>query len=122
MAAAIAQPVLHGVDVASSYSTPTAAPPPGQPDIEYAPNYAKFQARSERRLKTETLQTSVPDGFPEQLSGDMVWEGNELAETYDWTYVLSEEQLIEIDAALKHFKCESDICYSIGTILKSDIT
>lgn len=105
MAAAIAQPVLHGVDVASSYSTPTAAPPPGQPDIEYAPNYAKFQARSERRLQTETLQTSVPDGFPEQLSGDMVWEGDKLAETYDWTYVLSEEQLIEIDAALKHFKC-----------------
>lgn len=107
MAAAIEQPVLHPVDVASSYFTPTAAPPPGQPDIEYAPNYAKFQARGERRMKTETLPTSVPEGFPEQLSGDMVWEGDKLAETYDWTYVLSEEQLFEIEVALKHFKCES---------------
>lgn len=113
MAAAIAHPVLHPVDVASSYSTPTAAPPPGQPDIEYAPNYAKFQARSERRSKTESLQTSVPDGFPKLLSGDMVWEGDKLAEMYDWTYVLSEDQLIEIDVALKQFKCESDMCYSI---------
>lgn len=108
MAASIAHRVLHNADVASSYFTPTATPPPGQPDIEYAPSYAKFQARTERRLKTETLQTSVPDGFPEQLFGDMVWEGDKLAETYDWTYLLSEDQLIEIDGALKHFKCECE--------------
>lgn len=111
MAASIAQRVLHPVDVASSYFTPTAAPPPGQPDIEYAPNYAKFQSRTERRLKTEDLPTSVPDDFPEQLSGDMVWEGAKLAETYDWTYVLREDQLIEIDAALKHFQCEYNQFY-----------
>ncbi|CAN8101569.1 unnamed protein product [Discula destructiva] len=104
MATAVAQPVSHPVGVASLYSTPSAAPPPGQPDIEYAPNFEKFKARGERRMKTEILPTSVPDGFPEQMQGDMVWEGDTLAEHYDWTYVLTEEQLAEIDEAVKHFK------------------
>ena len=99
MAAAVANPV------ASSFPTPTAPPPPGQPDISYAPDYAKFQARAAQRVKTERLPTSVPEGFPDQLKGDMVWEGDTIAETYDWTYVLSEEQLAEIDEAVKHFKC-----------------
>lgn len=106
MATAVAQPVAHPVGVASSYSTPSAAHPPGQPDIEYAPDYAKFQARSERRIKDETLPTSVPEGFPDQLQGDMVWDGEKLAESYDWTYVLTGDQLTEIDEALKHFQCE----------------
>ncbi|KAJ4397480.1 hypothetical protein N0V93_001709 [Gnomoniopsis smithogilvyi] len=104
MTTAFAQHVAHDAGVASSFSTRTAAPPPGQPDIEYAPNYEKFKARSERRMKSETLPTSVPEGFPEQLLGDMAWEGDKLAETYDWTYVLSDEELEEIDVALEHFK------------------
>lgn len=98
MATAVANPV------ASSFPTPTAEAPPGQPDIIYAPDYAKFQARAARRVATERLPTTVPEGFPDQLQGDMVWEGDTLAETYDWTYVLSEEQLAEIDEAVKHFK------------------
>lgn len=110
MATAVApQHVAHPVGIASSFSTPTAAPPPGQPDIAYAPDYAKFKARGEQRLKTEALPTSVPEEFPDQLSGGLVWEGDKLAETYDWTYVLSDEQLAEIDVALKHFKCEFDL-------------
>lgn len=113
MATVLSQPVSHPIGVASSYSTPSAAGgPPGQPDIDYAPDYEKFKARAERRVKTETLPTSVPEGYPEQLQGDMVWEGETLAETYDWTYVLNEEQLAEIDEAVKHFKCE---CFNFCT-------
>lgn len=100
MAAAVAHPV------SSSFPTPTAAPPPGQPDIQYAPDYAKYEARGARRVQAEKLPTSVPEGFPDQLHGDMVWEGETLAETYDWTYVLNEGQLAEIDEAVKHFKCK----------------
>lgn len=100
MAAAVAQPV------SASFSTPTAAAPPGQPDIQYAPDYAKYQARGARRVQTEELPTSVPEGFPDQLEGKMVWEGETLADTYDWTYVLKEDQLAEIDEAVKHFKCK----------------
>lgn len=95
---------VAAASVASSFPTPKAKPPPGQPDIEYAPDYEKYQARGARRVKTESLPTSVPEGFPAQLKGDMVWEGETVAQTYDWTYVLNEEQLAEIDAAVKHFK------------------
>lgn len=100
MAAAVANPV------ASAFSTPKAVAPPGQPDISYAPDYDKYQARAARRVQSEKLPTTLPEGFPEQLRGDLVWEGNTLADTYDWTYVLNEEQLAEIDQAVKHFKCE----------------
>ncbi|RKL16316.1 hypothetical protein BFJ70_g15067 [Fusarium oxysporum] len=85
-------------------TTVTAAPPPGQPDIAYAPNYENYQARTAKRLKEGNLPTSVPDGFPKQLNGDLVWEGDSVGQTYDWTYKLSEDQLGEIDQALQHFK------------------
>ncbi|ORY61788.1 TfdA family taurine catabolism dioxygenase TauD [Pseudomassariella vexata] len=87
-----------------TFVTPKAPAPPGQPDIEYAPDYDKWQARAARRLAAGNLPTSVPDGFPEQLTGNMVWEGQTIAETYDWTYVLSDDQLAEIDRAVEHFK------------------
>lgn len=61
-------------------------------------------------MRTESLPASVPEGFPEQLRGDMVWDGETVAQTYDWTYLLGEEQLTEIEEAVKHFKCESILC------------
>lgn len=100
MAAAVARPA------AASFPTPTATAPPGQPDIQYAPDYAKYQARAARRVQSGNLAGSVPEGFPDQLAGDLVWEGDTLAETYDWTYVLGEDQLSEIDRAVEHFKGE----------------
>lgn len=99
MAAAVAS------SVATSFPTPVAEAPPGQPDIQYAPDYAKYQARAARRVQTENLPKSVPEGFPDQLQGDMVWEGETVAQTYDWTFVLNDKQLAEIDEAVKHFKC-----------------
>lgn len=101
MAAAVANPV------ASAFSTPKAVAPPGQPDISYAPDYTKYQARAARRVQSDKLPSTVPEGFPEQLNGDLVWEGGTLAETYDWTYALNEDQLVEIDQAVSHFKCQS---------------
>ncbi|KAK7941017.1 Clavaminate synthase-like protein [Apiospora aurea] len=63
-------------------TTPAAPAPSGQPDIAYAPDYQKWQARAAWRLASDTLPTTVPQGFPGQLSGDLVWEGDKLAETY----------------------------------------
>lgn len=100
MAAAVANPVT------SAFSTPKAVAPPGQPDISYAPDYDKYQSRAARRVQSENLTSTLPEGFPKQLKGDLVWEGNTLAGTYDWTYVLSDDQLAEIDQAVKHFKCQ----------------
>ncbi|KAI0390168.1 TfdA family taurine catabolism dioxygenase TauD [Xylariaceae sp. FL0594] len=90
----------------TTLQAPLPAGPPGQPDISYPPNYQKWQARTSRRLREEgdSLPKTLPEGFPEKLTGDLVWEGATLAESYDWTYVLSPEQLAEIDRALHHFR------------------
>ncbi|KAF5989189.1 family oxidoreductase [Fusarium coicis] len=54
--------------------------------------------------QTEDPTKSLPEGFPKELKGDLVWDGETLAQKYDWTYVLSAAQLEEIDRALAHFK------------------
>ncbi len=78
--------------------------PPGQPDIGYAPDLAKYHARVKHRKETEKLPTTLPDGFPEQLQSDLVWEGDSIGEDYNWTYSLNAEEIEEIEQALQHFK------------------
>lgn len=90
-------------------TTPAAQPPPGQPDISYHPDWNKYQARVARRTQTEDLPKTLPEGFPEELKGDLVWEGESLAQKYDWTYVFSADQLKEIDNAVTLFKCKFPI-------------
>lgn len=102
---------------AAAVLPPVAAGPPGQPDIACAPDLEKWQARTQRRQQTETLATSLPDGFPDKLASDLVWDGNTVAETYDWNYVLTDADVVEIDAALGHFKCE-DLVYPVVTPLQ----
>ncbi|KAJ5658461.1 uncharacterized protein N7484_002110 [Penicillium longicatenatum] len=77
---------------------------PRQPDIQYHPDWAKYQARSRRRKKIETLQTSLPAGFPQHLVSPLVWDGKDIEKRDDWIYQLSDAQLDEIDAALMSFK------------------
>jgi hypothetical protein len=86
-------------------TTPAAQPPPGQPDISYHPDWHKYQARIIRRTQSETLSKVLPDGYPQELKGDLVWEGESLAQKYNWSYVFSADQLAEIDNAVIHFKC-----------------
>ena len=84
-------------------ATPTNTKPP-QPGIQYRPDWVKYQARSQRRKETESLQTSLPAGFPEKLTSPLVWEGKDVEKCSDWVYQLSDAQLDEIDSALKSFK------------------
>lgn len=77
---------------------------PTQPDIEYHPDFAKYQARTQRRKETESLQTTLPEGFPRALDSPLVWDGKDVEQRTDWIYQLSEVQLDEIDSALKSFK------------------
>ncbi|PNH38721.1 hypothetical protein VD0004_g8132 [Verticillium dahliae] len=86
-----------------STTTATATASPRQPDISYHPDYEKYQARATRRAKLD-LPKTLPDGFPAQLQGPLVWEGQGLADRYQWTYVLSPAQLQEVDEALRSFK------------------
>ena len=78
---------------------------PGPPDIDYKPDMAKYLARIKRRHETEKLETTLPEGFPAQLESKLVWKGENLAETYDWNYQLTDSDIEEIEAALRHFQC-----------------
>jgi hypothetical protein len=75
-----------------------------QPDIGYAPNYEKYLARTKRRFESERLEKSLPPGFPQKLNSDLVWEGKDIAETYDWVYELTPDEIEEIEQGLQHFK------------------
>lgn len=77
----------------------------GQPDIDSAPNFDKFVARTKYRKETEKLENSLPDGFPQQLDSKLVWDGNDIKDKYYYTYELNEHEVQEIEEALKHFKC-----------------
>jgi hypothetical protein len=77
---------------------------PTQPDIQYHPEYEKYKERTHRRKETETLQSTLPENFPEKLISPLVWEGKDVEKRDDWVYQLSDDQLDELDAALKSFK------------------
>lgn len=77
---------------------------PIQPDIEYHPDFSKYQERTRLRLEAGNLQTSVPAGFPTKLVSPLVWEGKDIEKRGDWAYQLNDNQLDEIETALHHFK------------------
>ncbi|KAF4970845.1 hypothetical protein FSARC_2211 [Fusarium sarcochroum] len=83
---------------------PITTGPVGQPDIAYGPDLDKYLARVRRRQETETLATTLPEGFPQELQSDLVWDGKDLAANYDWNYHLTEADIEEINEALNHFK------------------
>jgi len=77
-----------------------------QPDIAYHPDEAKWRARTARRLtENPTLPTQpLPEGFPQQVDGPIVWEGKDFIDEDQWIVNLTENQLHEIDGALRHFQ------------------
>lgn len=84
--------------------SPSLSGPLGQPDIGYTPNHDKYLDRARRRQETERLIKTVPTGFPPNVASNLVWDGNGLAETYDWNYYLTVEDLEEIESALRYFQ------------------
>ena len=77
-----------------------------QPDIQYAPDREKYQARVKRRLQAEALsERSLPGCFPYKLTSDLVWDGATVAQKYDWNFLLSTSHIAELQEALTYFKC-----------------
>ncbi|OJJ84992.1 TauD/TfdA family dioxygenase [Aspergillus glaucus CBS 516.65] len=79
--------------------------------LSYYPNSEESAARTSYRLQNEELPKTLPDRFPAQLNSKMVWDRESLSidehESNDGTdcvLALDEEQLAEIDAAVKHFE------------------
>ena len=90
----------------SAVVDPASIPQAGvQPDISYAPDFEKYQARTKQRLASGNLNSGLPEGFPRKLDSDLVWEGKDLEGAFQWVYELSEAEIQEIEDALKHFKC-----------------
>jgi hypothetical protein len=83
-----------------------------QPDISYHPDETKWKARSARRLaENPTLPSqSLPEGFPAQVGGPIVWEGNDFTSEDQWVVKLTDAQLQEINDGLKHFKSGFFLC------------
>lgn len=76
-----------------------------QPDITYLPDLANYKARTARRLAEEPLEKDVPEGFPAQLEGPKLWKGSDYeGKESEWVYVLTEQELKEIDDAVHDFE------------------
>lgn len=75
-----------------------------QPDISYHPNFEKYQLRTERLKPQRPANSSLPPGFPTQLTGGLVWEGKDFTDENQWTLSLTDSQLEEIHKALLTFK------------------
>ncbi|KAH8588822.1 hypothetical protein B0O99DRAFT_524380 [Bisporella sp. PMI_857] len=75
-----------------------------QPDISYHPDFVKFQLRTERVKAQLSKDAGLPPNFPQRLTGPLVWEGKDFTDDRDWTLVLSEDHLGEIENALSYFK------------------
>ncbi|KAF4628700.1 hypothetical protein G7Y89_g9450 [Cudoniella acicularis] len=75
-----------------------------QPDISYHPDIEKFQLRTERLKAQRSPNSSLPNGFPAELTGPLVWEGKDFKDENQWTFSLDGPQLDEIHQALVHFK------------------
>ncbi|KAF6764150.1 hypothetical protein DFP72DRAFT_800152 [Ephemerocybe angulata] len=77
-----------------------------QPDIDYHPDEAKWRARTARRLadNLSLLDTPLPAGFPDTLTGPLVWEGKDWKDESEWVYTLCSEELMEIDKAVQYFE------------------
>ena len=82
----------------------TVTPNRTQPDIAYQPDFAKYNARTKWRLEIEKPSRDLPPGFPKKLSSPLVWRGSELTNEEDWTLILVEKDLAEINSAVAHFK------------------
>ncbi|KAF9463721.1 hypothetical protein BDZ94DRAFT_1235994 [Collybia nuda] len=87
-------------------SSETPTPTHQQPDIEYHPDEIKWRARTARRLAENPglEKVPLPEGFPKQVEGPIVWEGSDWVNEDQWVYNLSSSELEEIEGGLKHFK------------------
>jgi len=103
--------------MAATVQPPFQLGPVGQPDIEYTPDHDKYLARVKFRHENEKLDKTLPPGFPSKLDSELVWDGNDLAERYDWNYQLTLDDITEIESALRHFKG----CYSSPNSIKSHV-
>lgn len=73
-------------------------------EIKYHPNRGQYLARAEARVHVGGLEQDVPVGWPKVLTGPLVWTTTDVQNEADYIHVLTDDEKVEIDSALKHFK------------------
>lgn len=91
---------IDGLRVAKSFS----AQQERSADIGYEVDEAKYRRRSEARLRAGDLPTAVPAGWPAEVSGPLVWSGDDYSDETEYVYELTDADKEEIARALKFFK------------------
>lgn len=79
--------------------------------IPYYPNREQYEVRLQSRLQKPAVPGSLPHGFPEKLTSQMVWEGHHISLDNSgddggapYHVILNDKQLDEIEAALRYFQ------------------
>ncbi|KAF8846804.1 Clavaminate synthase-like protein [Acephala macrosclerotiorum] len=83
---------------------PTDPQPEANADIGYDVDEAKYLARGTARIKAGGLQQSVPEGWPQSVSGPLVWTNGDFKDEAEYVYLLTKDDKAEIVEALKYFK------------------
>ena len=87
------------------FKTPTAAVNLEQySDLKYAPDEAKYLARSAARVAAGGLEKEVPAGWPKKLEGPMAWTTTDFPDESKFVHQLTEAEKQEIAKALEYFK------------------
>ncbi len=72
--------------------------------IGWQPDYETYLAREAARLRVGGFSTSLPDAFPREMRGELVWSGTRNIDEAQYTFHLQDFQKTEVYEALKHFK------------------
>jgi len=72
--------------------------------IKYHPNLEQYLARVETSLRTGALEQEVPEGWPKELTGPLVWTTADFQNESKYIHVLTEDEKMELRNALEHFK------------------
>ncbi|KAK7915281.1 hypothetical protein PG985_012984 [Apiospora marii] len=72
-------------------------------DIDWEPNYEKYQKRVAARASLKGLPTQVPEGWPNTLRSPLAWTSDTHSES-DYVYQLTTGHKEEIWSAVRHFK------------------
>jgi hypothetical protein len=88
------------------------------PDIEYQPDFAKFQARTRSLHDIQKPLERIPTGFPHELTSRLVWDSSTHKSESEWTYELEENEHLDIHKALLHFKCQWKLFLCFNRVAK----
>jgi len=76
-------------------------------DIGWVPDLQQYEERAARAFTGIAESKTLPSGWPNQLSGPLVWSGSDPDGVEENRYDLSNAQIHEIKEALVHVKCRS---------------